>query len=156
MTDPPETQLLEKSELARDSGAAFHLCPNANGILRQMGIHAETFGECLMSRFVERAQDGQVIKDVDLTESNKRWPHPWQLVHRAQIYQELKRVALSQEEVGPPVELVTKCHVIDVNPRLGTVTALDGTEYRADVIIGADGIYVRASLIPPCQALDSC
>jgi hypothetical protein len=29
-----------------------------------------------MSRFIEGAQDSKMLKDIGLTESNARWPHP--------------------------------------------------------------------------------
>ena len=36
--------LLEQSRFANELGAAVHLAPNANGILRRIGIYAETLG----------------------------------------------------------------------------------------------------------------
>ncbi|KAK4158479.1 hypothetical protein C8A00DRAFT_39198 [Chaetomidium leptoderma] len=131
-----------ETDLDGDSGAALHLCPNAGGILQHWGIHAGNFGACLMSRFIELAQDGQTLKDIDLTESNARWPHPWHLVHRAAFHQELKRVAVSEDGVGLPVKLFPKRRVSDVDPLLG-VTLDDGTLVLADVLIGADGLYSR-------------
>ncbi|KAK4237136.1 hypothetical protein C8A03DRAFT_44961 [Achaetomium macrosporum] len=134
----------KSSDSTRGSGAAIHLCPNANGILRQMGIYAESFGACSMSRYIELTKDGHTFKDVDLTEANKRWPHPWQLVLRAALYQELKRIATSEEGDGVPVDLVFSCQIIDVDPQRGALTMPDGREHQADVIIGADGIYSTA------------
>jgi 2-polyprenyl-6-methoxyphenol hydroxylase-like FAD-dependent oxidoreductase len=133
---------MDKSNLSSDSGAALHLCPNASGILHRWGLKAQNFGPSLMSRYIERAQDGRTLKDVDLTESNARWPHPWQLVHRASFHQELKRVAVSGEGGGVPVILLSKHRVVDVNPQLGA-TLENGKLVSADVILGADGIYVR-------------
>lgn len=37
-------QIFEQSRLATETGAALHLAPNANGILRRLGICAEEFG----------------------------------------------------------------------------------------------------------------
>lgn len=37
-------QLFEQSQFASELGAAVHLAPNANGILRRLGIFAEEFG----------------------------------------------------------------------------------------------------------------
>jgi 2-polyprenyl-6-methoxyphenol hydroxylase-like FAD-dependent oxidoreductase len=39
-----EVVLLEQSRFANELGAAIHLAPNSNGILRRLGIYAETFG----------------------------------------------------------------------------------------------------------------
>jgi hypothetical protein len=37
-------QVLEQSKFANETGAAIHLAPNCNGILRRLGIYAEAFG----------------------------------------------------------------------------------------------------------------
>ena len=37
-------QILEQSRFAQELGAAVHLAPNSNGILRRLGIKAESFG----------------------------------------------------------------------------------------------------------------
>jgi glycine/D-amino acid oxidase-like deaminating enzyme len=40
--------ILEQSRFANEVGAALHLAPNANGLLRRIGIHAEDIGANLM------------------------------------------------------------------------------------------------------------
>lgn len=40
--------VLEQSRFANEVGAALHLAPNANGLLRRIGIFAETVGANLM------------------------------------------------------------------------------------------------------------
>jgi hypothetical protein len=37
-------QIFEQSQFASELGAAVHLAPNANGILKRLGVHAEAFG----------------------------------------------------------------------------------------------------------------
>jgi 2-polyprenyl-6-methoxyphenol hydroxylase-like FAD-dependent oxidoreductase len=37
-------QLFEQSRFATETGAALHLAPNANGILRRLGLFPEDFG----------------------------------------------------------------------------------------------------------------
>lgn len=134
-------QVLDQAGLDSDSGAAIHLCPNASGILHQWNIDAKAFGACLMSRYVERTMDGKTLKDIDLTEANARWPHPWHLVHRASLHKELKRVATSEERPGTPVKLFPHHRVVKVDHERG-VTLDNGTVMEADVILGADGIFV--------------
>jgi hypothetical protein len=94
-----------------------------------------------MSRYIERTMDGKTRVDVDLTESNAQWPHPWHLVRRASLHQELKRVAISEERSGTPVKLFPHHRVVKVDPQQG-VTLDNGNVVEADVILGADGIFV--------------
>lgn len=42
--------LLEQSRFANEVGAAMHLAPNANGLLRRLGIFAETIGANVFER----------------------------------------------------------------------------------------------------------
>lgn len=95
-----------------------------------------------MSRFIQRAKDGALLDDTDLTESNKRWAHPWQLVYRISLHEELKRVATSEEGPGTPAKLFISTKVVAVDPEQGVVSLEDGTTVVADVVLGADGIYV--------------
>ena len=138
---------MDKSDLANDSGAAIHLCPNANAILERWGVYGDEFGGCVMSRFVERAMDGRILKDVDLTESNARWPYPWYLVHRAAFHQELRTVATDKEGSGIPAVVAPRSRVDKVCPEQGLVTLESGHELRVHLIIGADGIYVHLSAL---------
>jgi 2-polyprenyl-6-methoxyphenol hydroxylase-like FAD-dependent oxidoreductase len=85
--------------------------------------------------------DGQTLKDIDLTESNARWPHPWHLVHRASLHKELKRVATSEDRSGLPVKLFPHNRVVLVDAGQG-VALENGNKIEADVIVGADGIFV--------------
>lgn len=45
-------QIFEQSRFATETGAALHLAPNANGILRRLGIYAEDFGANLAQRVI--------------------------------------------------------------------------------------------------------
>ena len=45
-----DVQIFEQSRLATETGAAIHLAPNANGLLRRLGIFAEQFGAIPMER----------------------------------------------------------------------------------------------------------
>lgn len=88
-------QVYEQSTSARETGAAIHLAPNANGILRRLGIFAERFGANQMERvslfleikhatrmtrvnemqLSEYNHTGEQLRMIDLRESNKQWQH---------------------------------------------------------------------------------
>lgn len=136
-----EVYLYEQSAFASEVGAAVHLSPNSNGILRRWGIYAEEFGANPMNRLIELHQNGKIIRDIDLTEPNKRWQHPWHLVHRGNLHERLKKLATSKKGVGIPAQLHTSSKVMNVDTAQGLVTLTNGETVAGDVIIGADGIY---------------
>jgi 2-polyprenyl-6-methoxyphenol hydroxylase-like FAD-dependent oxidoreductase len=83
-----------------------------------------------------------VLRDVDLTEPNKIWQHPWQLVHRVHLHEELKRRATSPEGEGLPVVLKTCSRVIDADASAAVAILENGERVQGDVLIGADGVHV--------------
>lgn len=135
-------QLYEQSRFANETGAAVHLAPNSNGVLRRWGIFAEEFGAVACNVIQERMAHGSVIKAIDCTESNKMWQHPWLLSHRVSLHEKLKSLATSEKGVGPPVKLHTSSKVVRMDPEKGEIELADGTTVTGDVILGADGIYV--------------
>jgi 2-polyprenyl-6-methoxyphenol hydroxylase-like FAD-dependent oxidoreductase len=80
---------------------------------------------------------------------------PWVLSHRVQLHEELKKLAVSSEGLGTPAVLQTSSQVVDVDPSTATVKLADGTSISGDLVLGADGVSVRASHIYPVLAMSS-
>lgn len=91
--------------------------------------------------------ENELLRDVDLAEPNKLWQHPWHLVHRVHLHEELKRRATSPEGEGVPVVLRTCSRVIDADPVSATAVLDNGERVQGDVLIGADGVHVSMILI---------
>lgn len=83
-----------------------------------------------------------MVRDADITEANKIWQHPWHLVHRVRLHQELKRLATSPEGPGTPAVLKTSSRVVDVDTETATVFLEDGSQVQGDLVVGADGVHV--------------
>jgi 2-polyprenyl-6-methoxyphenol hydroxylase-like FAD-dependent oxidoreductase len=103
---------------------------------------AETFGANSMDGMIECKPTGEVIKDLDFRASNKRWQYPWQLVHRVELHDTLKKAATGKEGPGIPAVLRTASRGISVDADAGILTLENGSSIHADVVIGADGVYV--------------
>ncbi|KAK9776912.1 hypothetical protein SCAR479_06313 [Seiridium cardinale] len=138
-----EVNIYEQSRFANETGAAVHLAPNSNGVLRRWGVFAERFGGVAMNTLVEHKDTGELVKEVDLSVPNRMWQHPWHLVHRVALHENLKSVATSKEGPGPTPTLQTASRVTEVDAEGGKITFQDGTTAEVDVIVGADGIYSR-------------
>ncbi|RMZ67774.1 salicylate hydroxylase [Pyrenophora seminiperda CCB06] len=135
--------LLEASRFANELGAAVHLAPNANGLLRRMGFIPEEHGavDCLrMSQFLPT---GKQLFSVDLKADAKKWAYPWQLAHRVTLHSELKRMATCEDGEGPPAVLRLRAKVVDVDAEAGIVVLEDGERVHGDIIVGADGVHSK-------------
>jgi 2-polyprenyl-6-methoxyphenol hydroxylase-like FAD-dependent oxidoreductase len=146
--------LLEQSRFANELGAAVHLAPNANGLLRRMGFIPEQHGAVNTKRLSQWLPTGRELFSVDLEADAGKWQHPWQLAHRVSLHSELKRLATTEEGEGKPAVLRTRCRVVDVNAQEGTVTLEDGENIQGDVVVGADGVHSRTrAKIPGAENL---
>ncbi|KAL3472366.1 hypothetical protein BJX99DRAFT_272971 [Aspergillus californicus] len=152
-----DIRIFEQSQLATETGAAIHLAPNANGLLRRLGIFAEKFGANPMERLTEYTAAGELQRDWDLTESNKRWQHPWLLAHRVELHNNLKKIATSPTATYRGIPLHTASRVAHVNAETATVTLEDGAHFQGDVVIGADGVHsVARNSVPGGQVKAEC
>ena len=133
--------VLEQSATLGEIGAGLQLAPNAFAALDALGA-----GDAVRARavFTERL----VMMDaVDCTEIGafevgapfrERFGNPYAVIHRADIHTAI----LEQVQGTPGIELVTSCHIdaIEQDAAGVTVAARDGRRFRADYLIGCDGI----------------
>ncbi|KAJ2997956.1 hypothetical protein NUW58_g489 [Xylaria curta] len=141
--------ILEQSRFANETGAAIHLAPNSNGLLRRLGIYAEEINANLMESITEYDIQNNLIRHIGLAEPNKLWQHPWHLVHRVHLHEELKRRAVSTDTPGIPVELRLRGRVTQVDSSSATVVLESGELVRGDVVIGADGVHSKTRAMVP-------
>uniref|UniRef100_A0A0D2XYR4 FAD-binding domain-containing protein n=1 Tax=Fusarium oxysporum (strain Fo5176) TaxID=660025 RepID=A0A0D2XYR4_FUSOF len=132
--------LFERSQLAKEVGAAIHLAPNCHGILKRFGVFPESFGANRVEGVTEYTGDGHLKFDNNLKGPLSVWEHPWVLAHRVSLHENLKNQATSREGPGTPAILKTSSPVVDVDPSTATVKFEDGTTASGDLVLGADGV----------------
>lgn len=103
----------------------------------------ETFGAVLLNHVTLYNGEGVKTKVMHLEESNKLWQHPWQLSHRVHLHEALKQTAISQYGIGRPAALYTSTRVMNVDTEDATITLESGKIIKADVVLGADGVYSK-------------
>ncbi|KAF2632873.1 FAD/NAD(P)-binding domain-containing protein [Macroventuria anomochaeta] len=135
--------LLEQSRFANELGAAVHLAPNANGLLRRMGLSPEKLGAVSCKKLSQWLPNGKELFSIPLEREAHRWQHPWQLAHRVSLHSELKRLATTEDGPGKPAILKTRSRVVDVNPAEGSVTLDSGEVVHGDIVVGADGVHSK-------------
>lgn len=96
-----------------------------------------------MKMMTEYNENGAQTRNFNLTEPNKMWQHPWQLVHRVRLHNKLKEMATSVEGIGEPATLHVSSRVLEVDPETATITLENGETIKADLVLGADGIYSK-------------
>ncbi len=79
-----EVTLLERSRFNQELGAAIHLAPNSNGLLRRYGVFAEEFGANLNQKFHEYNSDGTHVRTIP--HPRHLFQHDWLLAHRVRLH----------------------------------------------------------------------
>ena len=135
--------IFEQSRLANELGAAIHLAPNANGLLKRLGVDAESFGSVEARVVTTKSPDGQTISAEPLYKHAHMWQHKWLLAHRAHLHEALKKAALAEDKTEVACQLLTASRIVDLDADKATVTLENGTTHVGDIIIGADGVGSR-------------
>lgn len=138
-----DVEVFEQSSLSHETGAAVHLGPNCNGLLRRLGLRAETIGavECLGND--NYSADGELEEKIVYPHAGSTWGHPWHLVHRQALHTALRELAQNKDGEGSPVQLHLSSRVKYADPDAARFVFEDGTEVQGDLIIGADGVHSR-------------
>ena len=133
--------LLEKSSFHQEAGAAINVSPNCTRLLQRLGLDTKAHGGNACVGFAQYNGNGSVKRRVDMREFLKGFGHPFDLIHRADLHDALKELAVDEGLNGPLPELILGCRVQDVDVANATVVLADGRTFQGDLVIGADGAH---------------
>lgn len=133
--------VLEQAATLGEIGAGIQLAPNAFAALDALGVGERTrtkavFTERLvMMDAVDATEVGTFVVDAAFRE---RFANPYAVIHRADIHGAI----LDTVRTSPLITFVTSSQVASVAEDDHGVTVLDasGRSFRADVLIGCDGV----------------
>ncbi|KAJ7228373.1 FAD/NAD(P)-binding domain-containing protein [Mycena pura] len=140
-------EVLESSLMNKEIGAAITVQANAMRVLEHWGYEKDNlqgvdfFGTV---RFKSVGGEGSVHA-WDFAKNNMGRAG-WVCL-RADLHDELKRLAIGVNGAGPPVRLHLGHEVVSCDPVEGKLTLKNGEVHQADLVVGADGIH---SVIRTC------
>ncbi|ETS85199.1 hypothetical protein PFICI_03224 [Pestalotiopsis fici W106-1] len=134
-------QLFESSRFAAEVGAAIHLQPNVVALLRRFGMRPEEHGANMAEWVSVFTSQGDAISQRSIANLESKYTYPWQLIHRVDLHEALKSLALDEKESGKPVSLYLRSKVVSCNPSGPSITLEDGRTFEGDLLIGADGVH---------------
>ncbi|WP_408011110.1 FAD-dependent monooxygenase [Pseudalkalibacillus sp. A8] len=133
-----DVQILERSSELREIGAGLYLWENGLKVLESIDV------------FDEACKDVEFINSLDMIDEKREMVHSTKftaenrfcVIPRKDIHSALARAA---EEAGARIETNIRAVSADSS---GTITIDNGKTFKADLIVGADGIYskIRDSL----------
>lgn len=133
--------VLEQASTLGEIGAGIQLAPNAFAALDALGVGERTrakavFTERLvMMDAVDASEVGTFVVDAAF---RQRFSNPYAVIHRADIHGAI----LDAVRTSPLITFVTSSQATDVAEDDAGVTVTDaaGRSFRADVLIGCDGV----------------
>ncbi|WP_412517195.1 FAD-dependent monooxygenase [Actinomadura madurae] len=133
-------RVLEKAADFGEVGAGIQLAPNCTRILDDYGLldEARSLGVPPDAMVMRDAVDGAELTRLDLRDLERRYGHPYLVIHRSDLHAMLLRAC---ESAG--VDLVTSRRAVAYGntPRGARVTLADGHTEEAAVVIAADGLH---------------
>ena len=147
-----EPTVFERAAQFGEVGAGIQMTPNAVKVMTALGLADELAAVSFRPHNLigRKGHSGRVMWRTPLLEDcPKLYGAPFLHVHRADLHRILAaRVPASQ------ARLATACTGIEQTATAAVASFADGTQFEADVIIGADGIHsaVREALFGPQPA----
>jgi 2-polyprenyl-6-methoxyphenol hydroxylase-like FAD-dependent oxidoreductase len=138
-----DVAIVEQAAAIREIGAGISLWANAIGALDRLGLGTAVRAASLTyDNAGVRTSDGTVLSTFDTAEMRRRLGHPIVVMHRADLLGALATAA------GQPIEFSKRCVRVRQESTAAVADLDDGSSVRADVLIGADGLYsvVRAAI----------
>nr|GAT47400.1 FAD/NAD(P)-binding domain-containing protein [Mycena chlorophos] len=146
-------QVFEASENKAEIGAGVGLQPNSLRAVLSLGVKQENLrGFEWNGLAVFDAATGERTRDSQPSNSDslQRQGLTSRGCHRADVYNELRRLATDEEDKrGPPVEIHLGFKVTSCDPTAGTIELANGRVIKGDLVIGGDGVHsiIRESVL---------
>ncbi|RKL31235.1 hypothetical protein BFJ72_g11252 [Fusarium proliferatum] len=140
-----EVTVLEQAATLGEVGAGIQIPSNSGRLLLKWGLgpYLEQYAVKPDSMTFRRWANGDPIAYTRLSpDFEDRYGAPYFVIHRADFHRALCRRA---EDLG--VKIVTDSRVTDYDESIPSATTFDGREYRADLVIAADGVKSHARSI---------
>jgi salicylate hydroxylase len=137
-----------------DAGGGIQISPNGARVLHRLGLAPDLRAAAVRPVAVElrRWQDGRLLGRIDLDGAEQRYGAPYYALRRTDLNRMLLSAVAARCDPGT-VRFAQRCVAVVRSPRPAGQHGIDlrfadGGGYRADVVIGADGIHsvVRRSL----------
>ncbi|KAJ7087164.1 FAD/NAD(P)-binding domain-containing protein [Mycena epipterygia] len=143
-------EIFESSLMNKEIGAAITIQANGLRVLEYLGYENKNLkGVEFLGSAIFSSLGGEGRTSVrPSSEINPIARLGW-FCHRADLHDELKRLAIGEDGAGPPAFLHLGQEVASCDPVEGVLRLKNGQTHEADLIVGADGIHsvIRTSVL---------
>ncbi|KAL3424113.1 3-hydroxybenzoate 6-hydroxylase [Phlyctema vagabunda] len=130
--------ILEQASALGEVGAGIQIPPNSSRILRRWGILEQIESHSVRPRdfYLRSYKDGKILSTQNtLPYAEDTYGNPYLHIHRADYHRVLVETA---EKLGVDIRINSGARGVDFSKP--AVLLADGSEFSADLVIGADGL----------------
>jgi 2-polyprenyl-6-methoxyphenol hydroxylase-like FAD-dependent oxidoreductase len=133
-------RVLERADEFGEIGAGLQLAPNATRVLRRYGLLDDLLETAVLPRrlVAMNALTGQQLTTLGLEQVRLRYGAPYVVMHRHDLLEVILRYC--HKEPTLTLETARDVTTVEDSGDRVTVACRDGSTYRAEVLIGADGL----------------
>ncbi|KAL9079105.1 MAG: hypothetical protein Q9157_001989 [Trypethelium eluteriae] len=135
-------KIFERSRFKDEVGAAINSCPNATRILNYYGFDFRRSKGVITKR--SEFMKGDTLETImanDIKGFPEKFGADYYFLHRVDLHTELRRLAEEPNGQTEPVQISLSSDIIDVDVDTAELTLKDGSKYKKDLIVAADGIH---------------
>lgn len=130
-----DVEIFEAASAARDTGTALGIASNATKVLRSLRVDLTTAASCrALEHFELRTARGALIRSLPGAAITAELGHPFVSIHRNELIRTLSTAA-----ADVPIHYGAEIVDVDIERRGVRAACADGTDVRAEVLVGADG-----------------
>ncbi|KAJ5203710.1 uncharacterized protein N7498_004589 [Penicillium cinerascens] len=135
-TDGHKVTMIDAAPEFAEAGAGIRIPPNSSRLLMRWGVDLERMKKSTSQRYhFIRWKDGSTIFNLPFNNIVETHGAPYWLVHRADLH-----AALLDAALNAGVKVLTNKRVTSYDFDAPSTTTQDGETFKADLIVGADGI----------------
>ena len=124
-------------------GGAITITPNGGRILHDWGLDSARANVTMMhQQSIHNATTMTQVWSTELTDVEKNYGTPFEVYHRVDLHQELRRLAQDEHLPGKPSRITLGKLAIDLDCSNGIVKFEDGSKIQKDLVIVAAGVKV--------------
>jgi salicylate hydroxylase len=129
--------VLERTPVLQPAGAGISLSPNALRVFDQLGVYQDILGSAQRLRRLQIWRNKTLWNSLDLANFESMYGYPIVQAERHNFHRLLYAAAGAEDTVVLDSKVVD---VVDEPGKPVRVVVAGGKEYRANIVVGADGI----------------
>ncbi|KAK4546641.1 hypothetical protein LTR36_001858 [Oleoguttula mirabilis] len=139
--------IYEKSSLSHEIGQGITISPHGGRILQRLGMDFQKarMTDYMGTNIVDAATLEPKAPMLDQSGWGRQFGVRMKTAYRIDLHANLLELARSDKGEGPPVKVLARAGVLEIDADNASITLENGETIKADILIAADGVRSKAA-----------